>query len=92
VEEVKGCDILLLPYDVNIFKYRNSAFAFMGLYFGKYVASYRGSSMHDSASKLGLDVDLLDIQNSIGQINHNSRLDVGLSSEYVSEKWYSFLE
>lgn len=88
--EIQGCDLIILPYDRDEFRFRNSGFAFTSLYFGKYVAAYKGTTLYDTANEIGLAVNLENIEKFIFQY-FNSQNITSLNSDNVKAKWRNFL-
>jgi glycosyltransferase involved in cell wall biosynthesis len=90
-KEVSECDILLLPYSAEMYQFRNSAFMFLGLYFGKRIAAYEGTALYESASEVNLEFKI----DNLGTLQKDTRSLVvsnsSLNANLVTDKWRSFL-
>ncbi len=91
-QEINSCDFLLLPYNPKVYTFRNSAFMFLGLYFGKRIATFEGSALYDSASDLNLQVNIADLAKHLGNIESYSASKFSLDTDLVTSKWRRFLK
>jgi len=57
-EILSECDVVLLPYDRNIYRFRGSAFARRGMYLGKSIMATSKTSMSEEAQRLGFSLTL----------------------------------
>jgi len=54
-------DVILLPYDLETFRYRGSAFARRGMYLGKRIVTTDGTTMSKDAIRCGFSSSLTDL-------------------------------
>lgn len=91
-KQVSDCDFLLLPYNTEMYKSRNSAFMFLGLYFGKRIATYEGTALYESASEVNLNFKIDDLGTLQEGTGFRMVSSVPLNADLVTDKWRSFLK
>ena len=90
-DELANCDLLLMPYKLENFRFRNSAVLFSSLYYGKFSASFNGTALHESAGLFNLAVDLDLLLSGIATLDKVKRNSSKLSTDQVQAKWKDFL-